>query len=174
MATDRLEFFGPELSRGPFTSNSPAVAAVQMATALAQLRAPLTRADADIHAHADFIRALADRLMPDVAAAVRLDVNPEAGDQIATTIRSETGDHSLLHCWLADSAGGAETSLAPDSVSWSGGVVLQEITVRKRYLIVTPTTGIATPTVGYSGNRTWYWAVMRHGRVFYSAALDFN
>ncbi len=174
MAGERLEFFGPELSKGPFTSNSPPVAAVQMATALAQLRAPLSRADADIQGHADFIRGLADRLMPDFAASVRLDVNAEVSDTIETTIRAENGDYSLMHCWLADTAGGGETAVAPDSVSWSGGVVLQEITVRKRYLIITPTTGIATATVGYSGNRTWYWGAMRSGRVFYSAAVDFN
>ena len=171
---ETLDFFGPLLARGPFISNSPPVAAVQLATLLAQLRAPLLRADADIESHADFIRALADRLMPDFAAAIELDVLPEAADAIATSIRTDINQVSLLHCWLADSSGGGETALAPDSVTWTTGVVLQEITAKKRYLVLTPGTGQAAASVGYAGNRTWYWGVMRHGRVFYSSALDFN
>src|SRR5262245_30791182 len=92
------EFFGPDLGRGPFTSNSPPVAAVQIATALAQPLAPLTRAQADWEAHAELIRNLADRLLPDHAEQIRLSVAPESSDNIVTTIREDSGSYSLLHC----------------------------------------------------------------------------
>ena len=96
-----MELFGPDLSRGPFTSNSPTVAAVQIATLLAQLRVPLLRSDTEIEAHADFIRSLADRLMPDAAQAIHLAVGPEISNDIFTTIREDSSERSLLHCWLS-------------------------------------------------------------------------
>ena len=62
-------------------------------------------------------------------------------------------------------------TLAPDSVTWGGGaVVLETITTNKRYLVLTPTTGAVTADVGYIGDRTWYWATERSGRVVYSNA----
>jgi len=178
MAENRrhLDFFGPDLSRGPFSSNSPLVAGVQIATALAQLRSPLLRSDSEIEAHVDFIRALADRLFPDFASQVRLTVGAEdASDNIVTQIVDNSGAYSLLHCWLADAKGGGETTLAPDAVTWGAeAVVLETITTKKRYLILTPTTSLVNVTVNYAGDRTWYWAVERNGRVNYSNALDFD
>ena len=56
-----IEFFGPDLARGPVLSGSPPVAAVQVATQLAQLRAPILRSDTEVEDHAEFIRTLADR-----------------------------------------------------------------------------------------------------------------
>lgn len=176
MAENRrhTEFFGPDLSRGPFLSGSPPVAAVQLASLIAQLRAPLTRAETDIEAHADFIRALADRLFPDHASQIGLEVGAEVANKITTTIRDDSGSYSLLHCWLADAKGGGETSLAPTSVTFTGATVLQTITAAKRFLIVTPSSGLATAVVDYSGDRTWYWAFARTGRVFYSNAVNFD
>lgn len=168
------EFFGPDLGRGPFAAHRLETAAVQIATALAQLRTPLTRSDADIQAHADFIRNLADRLAPDYAVAVAFDVQPESGNTIVTSIRTALAAYSLLYCWLADTPGGGETTTAPDSVTWNEGVVLQTITANKRYLVITPTTGVASVTVGHAGDRTWYWAVSRLGRVFYSPSVNFD
>ena len=72
-----VEFFGPDLARGPVLSGSPPVAAVQIATALAQLRVPLSRSDTAIESHAEFIRTLADKLFPDYAASIRMDVGHE-------------------------------------------------------------------------------------------------
>jgi hypothetical protein len=169
-----LAFFAPDLARGPFTSNSPTVAGVQLAAALAQVRAPLSRSDADLIAHVDFIRALADRLFPDAAELLDLDVGVEVADQIQTTIRQDTGKYALLHCWLADTPGGGETTLAPTSVTWNSGVVLQTVTAAKRFLVLTPANGVAAATVQFNGDRTWYWAVARHGRVFYSSSLNFD
>ena len=169
-----VEFFGPDLARGPVLSGSPPVAAVQIATALAQLRVPLLRSDTEIESHAEFIRALADKLFPDFAADIRMDVGEESANTIDTQIRVETGTYTLLHCWLADSKGGGETSLAPDSVTWNSGTVLETVTANKRFLIVTPATGVANVTVGYSGDNTWYWAVARYGRVYYSSSLNFD
>lgn len=169
-----LEFFGPDLARGPVLSGSPPVAAVQIATALAQLRVPLSRSDSDIEDHVEFIRTLADKLFPDYAVDIRMDVGDESADTIDTQIRVETKTYTLLRCWLADAKGGGETSLAPTSVTWNSGTVLQTVTTKKQYLILTPTTGVVSVSVNYSGDRTWYWAAARHGRVYYSSALDFE
>lgn len=168
------EFFGPDLARGPVLSGSPPVAAVQVATALAQLRVPLLRSDSDIEDHAEFIRALADKLFPDYAADIRMDVSDESSDTINTQIRVETGTYTLLRCWLADERGGGETSLAPNSVTWNSGTVLQTVTTDKQHVILTPATGVVSVSVNYTGDRSWYWAAARHGRVYYSPVLDFN
>lgn len=89
-------------------------------------------------------------------------------------IRTPAGSHHLLECWLADSVGGGETTLAPSDVIWTQGVVLQTITVRKRYRVIAPTTGLSSVRVVYTGDRTWYWAATRLGRVYYSNALNFD
>ncbi len=174
MSGRHTEFFGADLGRGPFTSTRLETAAVQIAAALAQLRTPLKRADADIESHADFIRGLADRLAPDFATAVSFDVGDESANAIVTSIRTAISTRSLLHCWLADSVGGGETSTAPDSVVFNDGVVLEIATASKRFLIVTPITGVLSVTVNYVGDRSWYWATARHGRVFYSPILNFD
>lgn len=176
MSTERrhTEFFGPDLARGPVLSGSPPVAAVQVATQLAQLRVPLSRADSEIEDHAEFIRKLADKIFPDYAADIRMDVGDESGNEITTQIRVETGTYTLLRCWLADAKGGGETSVAPASVTWNGGTVLQAVTAKKQYVIVTPATGLLSVTVNYTGDHTWYWAAARHGRVYYSSALYFE
>jgi len=169
-----VEWFGPDLARGPVLSGSPPVAAVQIATALAQLRMPLSRADSTLEDHAEFIRSLADKLFPDYAAGMHIDVGDEVADAIATQFRVDTGTYSLLRCWLADSHGGGETALAPASVTWNTGVVLQTVTAKKHYLVLVPATGVVSVTVGYTGDWSWYWAATRQGRVYYSSALNFD
>lgn len=164
-----LQFFGPDYSRGPFAAASPETAGVQLGAALAQLRTPLLRSDDELRAHADFIRELGERLMPDWAAQVRIDVGPEVSDSIQTSIRVMANSFSLLHIWLADAAGGAETTLAPTTVTWTMGAVLHTITTNRRWMIITPATGVASVTVTYTGEKTWYWAVARHGRIFYTS-----
>ncbi len=176
MAFERrhIEFFGTDLGRGPVLSGAPEVAAVQVAAALAQLRTPLLRSDSDLEAHTLFIRSLADKLFPDLASSITLEVGGEVADAISTNFIDNSGAYSLLHCWLADAKGGGETVLAPDSVTWSGNaVVLATLTTRKRYMIVTPTSGVISASISYTGDYTWYWAVERNGRVVYSNALNF-
>lgn len=174
MSPRHTEFFGPDLGRGPFSPHRIETAAVQIATALAQIRAPLTRSDDDLRSHAEFIRDLADRLAPDWAAQIAIDVGDELSNAIQTVIRASTGAYGLLDCWLADSVGGGLTTLAPDSVSFSSGTVLETITDKKRYVVITPTTGVVSVSVNYSGARTWRWAVSRYARVYYSSALTFT
>jgi len=169
-----LEFFGPDLLRAPALSGSPPVAAVQIASAIAQLRAPLSRDDAAIQEHADFIRTLAEKLFPDYAVAVRLDVSNEVANRIDTTIRVDSANYSLLHCWLADAKGGGLTGTPPDAVTFSGATVLQTFTSNRHYLILTPLNNVVTASVTYAGAATWYWAVARFGRVYYSSALSFG
>jgi len=168
------EFFGPDLGRGPFAAHRIETAALQIATAIAQLRAPLARNDDQIKAHASFIRQLADCLAPDFAAQIDIDVGTESANNIQTSIRATTGTFSLLQCWLADSVGGGLSSVAPGSVTWNSGVVLQTIVTGKHFLVITPHTGVADVTVNYSGTKTWYWAVCRQGRVYYSSQLYFS
>jgi hypothetical protein len=167
------EFFGPDLGRGPFASYRIETAALQIATALAQLRVPLLRDDEQIKAHAEFIRQLADCLAPDWAAQLSIDVGSLAGGTIPTSILAATGTFSLLDCWLADSTGGGLTTTTPSAVNWTSGTILQTITDRKRYLIITPSTGVATVNVTYGGVKNWYWGIYRQGRVYYSSQLSF-
>ncbi len=174
MSGRHTEFFGADLGRGPFTSTRLETAAVQIAAALAQLRTPLKRSDDDIETHADFIRNLADRLAPDYAAAISFAIAAESANAIVTSIRTALSTRSLLHCWLADSIGGGETATAPDSVVFNDGVLLETATADKRFLVVTPTTGVLSVTVNYVGDSSWYWASARHGRVFYSPVLNFD
>jgi len=174
MLQRHTEFFGPDLARGPFPPQRIETAALQIATALAQLRAPLLRSDTDIQGHADFIRGLADRLAPDWAAQIDIDVGSENFNVIPTSIAAVTGNVSLLECWLADASGGGETAVTPDAVTWTVGTVLQTITLKKRYLVLTPHTGVVNVDVSYAGVNNWYWAVCRQGRVYYSSQLRFT
>lgn len=167
------EFFGPDLGRGPNASDRLETAVVEIATALAQLRAPLSRADDDLRAHADFIRDLADRLAPDAAVQINLAVGSESANAIQTSIRLATPGPHLLRCWLADSYGGGETTVAPASVTWNTGVLLQTVTANKHFWIITPPTGVADVTVNHVGPRIYYWAVARAGLVKYSGQLYF-
>lgn len=174
MSSENLAFFAPDLGRGPFTSYRIETAAVQLAAAIAQVRAPLSCSDDDLRTHAQFIRELADTLAPDWAAQIAIDVDDEAANNIETTFRVSTGAYSLLHCWLTDAVGGGETAVAPSSVSFSSGTVLRTETANKSFWVITPYTGIVTATVNYSGARDWYWAVSRQGRVYHSSKLAFT
>lgn len=169
-----VEFFGPDLARGPVLSGSPPVAAVQIATQLAQLRVPLSRDDSVIESHAEFIRSLADKLFPDYAAGIRFDVGEEVSDEIVTQIRVDSSNYTLLRLWLADSKGGGVSATTPSNVTFNSGVVLQTITSKKHYLVIAPTTGIVSATVDYNGDQTWYWAAAQQGRAYYSTALNFD
>lgn len=168
------EWFGPDYARGPVLSGSPAVAAVQVAAQLAQLRAPLTRSDDDLASHAEFIRLLADRLCPDYAAAIRFSVGAEQSNTVNTLIRVDAAEPTLLNLWLADAKGGGLTAFAPNSVTFSAGSVIQTLAANKHYLVLAPATGVISVDVAYTGDFTWYWAAARHGRVVYSNGLDFN
>ena len=169
-----VEWLGPDLGRGPFTPHRVETAAVQIATALAQTRAPLTRADNDLLAHGDFIRQLADRLAPDYAAFLNVAVGPEVANVIQAVFRTALPAHSLLDCWLADDEGGGLTSFEPDGVSFTHGQVLETVVPRKRYLVITDAAGVATVDVTYGGTRAWRWAVCRLGRITYSDVLAFG
>lgn len=168
------EFFGPDFARGPFAPHKIETAAVQIATAIAQVRAPLTRSDDDLLSHASFIRELADRIAPDWAAQVSMYVGDEVSSNISTSIRIATGTYSLLDCWLADASGGGVTATIPDAITFTSGTVLETILAKKRYLVIAPPTGVVNTTVTYTGTHAWRWAVSRHARVYYSAELDFS
>jgi len=174
MSARHTEFFGPDLGRGPFAAHRIETASIQIATALAQVRAPLSCSDDDLRAHAEFIREIADRLAPDWAAQISIDVGEESANTVETTIRAAVGTYSLIDCWLCDSVGGGLTAVAPASVTFNTGTVLETITANKRFLVITPTNGVVSATVTQSGTASWRWAVSRYGRVYYSTSLDFS
>jgi len=168
------EFFGPDLARGPFSSHRIETSALQIATALAQLRAPVARSDDALRAHAEFIRELADRLAPDWAVNLGLAVSPEVADTIRLTITAPVGTYSLLELWLADGPGGGPTSLAPASVSFGVGTVLETVQSGTHFRVLTSEAGVIDVSVTDPGTRAWYWAVTRLGRVYYSTRLAFT
>ncbi|MBU0638566.1 MAG: hypothetical protein KKB50_06855 [Planctomycetes bacterium] len=172
MSTSHTEFFGPDLGRGPFAAHRIETAVIQIATALAQLRTPLLRSDSDIQAHVDFIRTLADRLAPTWASQMTLEVGDKTGNNITTEIRTALDTVSLLHCWLTDENGVAEAAATPDVVTWNTGTILETITSKKRYLVLTPTTGVVNVTVTDT-DQTYRWAVTRYARTHFSALLEF-
>jgi hypothetical protein len=173
MDTGHLEFFGPDLSRGPYSAAQINTSALQIATALAQLRAPLGRSADDVRNHATFIRELADMLAPDSAVQIGFTVGNEIADTVQTTIAAITGAYSVLDCWLADSVGGGLTTTLPATLSFSGGTVLETVVLGKRYIVLTPLSGLVTISVGYGGPKSWYWGVSRGARAYYSGRLGF-
>jgi hypothetical protein len=173
MQRRHVEHFGPDLARGPFSPHRIETAAVQIATALAQLRAPLSRADADILAHADFIRRLADRIAPDYATSITVDVGPESGNAIQAIVRTAIDDHSLLDVWLADEHGGGLTGTAPTAVTFTTGTVIETVVPNKHYRVLTTDAGMVVASVSFSGSDAWRLAVARHGCVAYSPVLSF-
>lgn len=173
MHARHTEFFGPDLARGPFSSQRIETSALQIATAIAQLRTPLTRSDDDLFAHADFIRQLADRLAPDWAAWLTFAVGAKVGTTITTTIRSALPAVSIVDLWLADGFGQGLTSVTPASVTFTSGTVLQAVVANKWWRVITPSTGIVTVNVVFAGVWTWKWAASRGGVVYYSYDLAF-
>lgn len=146
----------------------------RLATALAQLRAPLTRDDVALLEHGDFIRQLADRIAPDFASLMRVDVGEEDANVVQTQVSTGLGTYSLLDLWLADAYTPGLTPLAPTSVTFNSGTVLETIVANRRYLVVTTAAGLVDVSVQYTGARTWRWAVSRYGRVVYSDPLYFT
>jgi hypothetical protein len=174
MLRRHTEFFGPDFARGPHAPNRLDAAALNIATAIAQLRAPVSRAESDVLDHADFIRQLADRLAPDDATFITATVGAEVGNTVRTDLRTALATYSLIELWLADSYGGGLTSTGPSSVTFSAGTMVEQIVASKHYRVLTTGSGTITATVGDAGSRTWYWAVSRRGRVFYTDPLYFK
>lgn len=168
-----LEFFGPDLARGPVLSGAPDTAGIQIAAALAQLRTPLLRSDDDIRAHVDFIRELADRMFPDVATALHIDVGPLAGGAIVVSVRAPVSAVTLLDIWLADVSGSGVSGTSPISLTFTSGTVVEEVVANLHYRILTTSTGIAQLAIAGAGPKSWYLAAARSGRVLYSAAVHF-
>lgn len=168
-----LEHYGPDFARGPIISGAPEVAAVQIATQLAQLRVPLRRDDSEVLSHADFIRGLADRIFPDYAVGIRFDVSDAIAGMVTTQIAVQGNTPTVLHVWLADSNGGGVTATTPQNVSVTIGDVLFELTVNKQFLMLVPQTGLIEFSVTFGGGPDLHWACARNGRVFYSPRLRF-
>jgi hypothetical protein len=169
-----IEFFGPDLGRGPFASSQLNAAAVQIATALAQLRAPLLRSDTDILAHADFIRQLADRLAPTETGFLSAAVGSEASNVVSTNFRVAVPARTLVRLWLADFFGGGVSANSPTSIAYPVGTLVHSYTTDRHVLAMTDSSGQLTVNVTFTGTRTWYWAVGFRERVTYTDPLSFS
>ncbi len=165
--------YGPEIGRGPFTSTKTQTTSLQLAMILAQMRAPKSGDDADIEAHADFIRDLADRLCPDFECQLSIQVFPEAYDTVRVIITAPTGTYSLLDIWLADIVGGGITSTPVTGVTFALGTILQTVVSLKNYRVLTTAAGVVDMTIEYTAARNWYVGIMRRGRPWYSAQVHF-
>lgn len=173
MPQRHTEFFGADLARGPFAASNRGTAVLQLATALAQLRTPLARDDTALLDHAEFIRTLAERLAP--AEATFIGVDTVLGDLgWTTTFRANVPTRTLLRIWLADSLGGGPTTAPPDTLTWVTGGVLQTLTPRAHYDIVTDGNGIATARIDTLSSPDYFWAVARGARVFYEGPVSFS
>ena len=81
----------------------------------------------------------------------------------------------LIHAWLSDDTGTAETATSPDgAVSWTTGTQLQAITAKKRWAAITSTSGEAALSIAHSTAQTWYLNVEVDGRVWTSEAIAFT
>ena len=174
MQRRHTEFFGPDLIRSPVLSGSPEVAAVQVGAALAQLRAPLTRDLAELEAHADLIRGLADRLFPDQASALRLSVDEESDNEVVTTIAVQTTQPMLVRCWLTDAGADAPTLNPPNQVVVLSGTVVQQNPTGTELLLLSPGNGILTIRVTKPGTANYRWAAVLIGRARFSDSLEFR
>jgi len=167
------EFFGPDFARGPFGSSNLDVAAISIAAAIAQVRAPLTRDDTEISDHAQFVRDLADIIAPETATFISIDFTPVTGGGTIVTFRANTLNRVLLRAWLADDYGGGVSNATPDDVTWDTGVELQNIdSSDKHFLVVTNNVGVAQAFVSVSSETDWYWGVARGSRVFYTGQMN--
>ena len=167
------EFFGPDLGRGPFSSQRIETSALQIAAALAQIRAPLAHTDDDLRSHVAFIRELANNLAPDYATTVKASVGAEAADTIQTTINAGVSGVSMLDIWLADTSGGGRTTTTPASVSVSTGTILMTLDANRYFRVLTSSAGLLVVNVTYLGARDWYWGISRLGLATYSTKLHF-
>lgn len=168
-----LEMLGPETGRGPFSSQDPVASAMQLATMIAQMRVPQSRLDADIQAHVDFIRDLADRLCPDFAVQLRFAVGAEVADTVYVSLIAPTGEYSLIDLWLSDAVGGGVTGTTAAAVTFNIGTVIETVVDKKHYRVLTSSIGVVGFTISYTSAKNWYIAATRQGRVWYSGQVHF-
>lgn len=165
--TDRhTEFFGPDLGRGPFASSNPSSSALQIATMLAQLRAPVQRDDQQILDHADYIRQVADTLYPDQATFVAVETEDLSGLNVVT-FRTNSSSRTLLRIWMTDSFGGPPRTFIPTTIVVTGAVIAQD-PARASWEIATNDVGVAQINVTLSQGEEVYWGVARGQRIFYA------
>jgi hypothetical protein len=116
----------------------------------------------------------------DLVPKVTISVGQESGNTIAVTIQvqdcqgNNNANRFLGHAWLSNSQYGSETSTAPSgTVSWTSGTQLAEITAKKRWSVITNSSGQAVLSIGESGSATWYLNVEIDGRVYAGSAITF-
>jgi hypothetical protein len=81
----------------------------------------------------------------------------------------------LLEAWLSDTAYGGETPTAPDTgATWVTGTLLEELSVRKRWSVMTNSSGQAALTLTETGQHVWYLNVAINGRVMCSNGISFS
>ena len=116
----------------------------------------------------------------DLIPQIDISVGAEGGNEIVVDIQvqdcqaNSNANQFLLHAWLSDTQGGAETASTPSAgCTWGTGTVLEAITANERWTVITDATGAAQVTVGESGVDTWYLHVEIDGRIYISDAITF-
>lgn len=116
----------------------------------------------------------------DLIPKIDISVGSESGNQIVVDIQiqdcqaNNNANRFLLHAWLSDTQGGAETASTPSAgCTWGTGTVLESITANERWTVITDATGAAQVTVGEAGVDTWYLHVEIDGRIYISDAITF-
>lgn len=84
---------------------------------------------------------------------------------------------TLVHVWFSDAAADAVTATGPDgtiAISASSGVIVETVSDKKVYNVMTGATGQFKLTITNSGAVSWYMNVaLADGRVFSSAVIAF-
>jgi len=110
-------------------------------------------------------------------------VGGEAADTIVVTVQlndingTATAFKTLVHVWLSDAAAGAITGTGPSgtvAIGSTSGVIVETVTSKKVYNIITGASGEFKLSIGEAGAATWYLNVaLADGRVFSSGAITF-
>ena len=164
------EFFGPDFARGPFASSNLETSALQIATAIAQLRTPLERSDEAITAHAEYIRTLAEALAPDAATSLKISTGDSPLGK-SVTFRANYATRTLLRVWVAGYGGGGPRSPL-DTIIWLSGVVIETIEEGAQYVIATDSGGTASMHISDGAAPLVYIGAARGARIFYSSAIQ--
>jgi hypothetical protein len=81
----------------------------------------------------------------------------------------------LIQGWLSDAAYAGETPTAPAiAATWTAGQLIEETTAKKRWLVLTDSTGRAVLSITEPGTHVWYLNAEVNSGVSASAGISFS
>lgn len=117
----------------------------------------------------------------DYLPIISISVGAESSDIILVTaqvqsILSNNSSHNfVLRAWLSDTESGGETGTEPDgTVSWTTGTTLETVTAKKRWKVITNSSGAAVLSIENTTTDTWYLNIELDGRVWVSDGIAFT